>query len=198
LTPAEITVCPFLKADLTIASPSFVRRSTATLTGSIVSSCLTDVLEKSIRSMGDLDHVESRSMDDISLILVELSSTVPLAELQQNWDILRRKVANVQAQLPAGAQPSTVMDDFGDVYGMFYAMTSDGFDYQKMMDYAQLVRRTVLDIDGVSSVDIYGERPACIDIDIQESKMANLGVHPAERYFASVRPIFDRLLFPTG
>ena len=59
-------------------------------------------------------------------------------------------------------------------------MTSDGFDYQKMMDYAQLVRRTVLDIDGVSSVDIYGERPACIDIDIQESKMANLGVHPAE------------------
>lgn len=69
-----------------------------------------------------------------------------------------------------------VMDDFGDVYGMFYAMTSDGFDYQKMMDYAQLVRRTVLDIDGVSSVDIYGERPACIDIDIQESKMANLGV----------------------
>ena len=59
---------------------------------------VTDVLEKSIRSMGDLDHVESRSMDDISLILVELSSTVPLAELQQNWDILRRKVANVQAQ----------------------------------------------------------------------------------------------------
>lgn len=58
---------------------------------------VTDVLEKSIRSMGDLDHVESRSMDDISLILVELSSTVPLAELQQNWDILRRKVANVQA-----------------------------------------------------------------------------------------------------
>ena len=136
---------------------------------------VTDVLEKSIRSMGDLDHVESRSMDDISLILVELSSTVPLAELQQNWDILRRKVANVQAQLPAGAQPSMVMDDFGDVYGMFYAMTSDGFDYQKMMDYAQLVRRTVLDIDGVSSVDIYGERPACIDIDIQESKMAIWG-----------------------
>lgn len=141
---------------------------------------VTDVLEKSIRSMGDLDHVESRSMDDVSEILVELSSTVPLDELQQNWDILRRKVANVQSQLPAGAQASMVLDDFGDVYGMFYAMTSDGFGYQKMMDYAQLVRRTVLDIDGVSSVDIYGEQQACINIDIQEAKMANLGVHPAE------------------
>lgn len=141
---------------------------------------VSDVLEKSIRSMGDLDHVESRSMDDVSEILVELSSTVPLDELQQNWDILRRKVANVQSQLPAGAQPSMVLDDFGDVYGMFYAMTSDGFGYQKMMDYAQLVRRSVLDIDGVSSVDIYGERQACINVDIQEAKMANLGIHPAE------------------
>lgn len=141
---------------------------------------VTNVLEKSIRSMGNLDHVESRSMDDVSEILVELSSTVPLADLQQSWDILRRKVANVQSQLPAGAQPSMVLDDFGDVYGMFYAMTSDGFGYQRMMDYAQLVRRTVLDIDGVSSVDIYGERQPCIDIGIVESKMANLGVHPAE------------------
>lgn len=141
---------------------------------------VTDVLEKSIRSMGDLDHVESRSMDDVSEILVELSSTVPLDELQQNWDILRRKVVNVQAQLPEGAETSVVYDDFGDVYGMFYAMTSDGFGYQEMMDYAQLVRRTVLDIEGVSSVDIYGERQPCIDIDIQEDRMANLGVHPAE------------------
>lgn len=141
---------------------------------------VTDVLEKSIRSMGDLDHVESRSMNDVSYILVELGSTVPAAELQQNWDILRRKVANVQSQLPEGAQPSMVLDDFGDVYGMFYAMTSDGFGYQEMMNYAQLVRRTVLDIDGVSSVDIYGERQSCINIDIQEAKMANLGVHPAE------------------
>jgi len=141
---------------------------------------VTDVLEKSIRSMGDLDHVESRSMNDVSYILVELASTVPPAELQQNWDILRRKVADVQGQLPEGAQPSMVLDDFGDVYGMFYAMTSDGLGYQEMIDYAQLVRRTVLDIDGVSSVDIYGERQSCINIDIQEARMANLGVHPAE------------------
>ena len=141
---------------------------------------VTDVVEKAIRSMGDLDHVSSRSMDDVSEIMVELSSTVPLAELQQKWDILRRKVMGAQAQLPDGAQPSIVMDDFGDVYGMFYAMTSDGFDYQEMSDYAELVRRSVLDIDGVSSVDVYGERQSCINVEFLEDKMANMGVHPAE------------------
>ena len=107
---------------------------------------VTDVLEKNIRSMGNIDNVESYSYNDLSLIQVELKTTVKETDVEQCWDLLRRKVANVQAQLPAGAQPSTVMDDFGDVYGMFYAMTSDGFDYQKMMDYAQLVRRTVLDL----------------------------------------------------
>ena len=141
---------------------------------------VTDLLEKSIRSMGNLDHVESRSLDDVSYILVELSSTVPASELQQNWDILRRKVENVQSQLPEGAQSSMVFDDFGDVYGMFYAMTFNGYNYQEMMDYAQLVRRTVLDIDGVSSVVIYGERPSCVNVKIREDKMANLGILPVD------------------
>ena len=83
---------------------------------------VTDVLEKSIRSMGDLDHVESRSMGryltysgrieqygTISRITAELGYPAPL------------KWRTYTAQLPAGAQPSMVMDDFGDVYGMFYA-----------------------------------------------------------------------------
>jgi len=141
---------------------------------------VTDVLEKSIRSMGNLDHVSSRSMDDVSEIIVELKSTVSLDELQECWDILRRKVTDVQGKLPEGAETSIVLDDFGDVYGMFYAMTSDGFGYQEMADYAELVRRVVLDIEGVSSVDIYGGRQSCVNIDIQEDKMANLGIHPAE------------------
>lgn len=141
---------------------------------------VTDLLEKSIRSMGNLDHVESRSLDDVSYILVELSSTVPASELQQNWDILRWKVENVQSQLPEGAQSSMVFDDFGDVYGMFYAMTFNGYNYQEMMDYVQLVRRTVLDIDGVSSVVIYGERPSCVNVKIREDKMANLGILPVD------------------
>ncbi|MGL5682158.1 MAG: efflux RND transporter permease subunit [Marinifilaceae bacterium] len=141
---------------------------------------VTDLLEKSIRTMGTLGHVESRSMDDVSEILVELQSTVPPEKLQENWDILRRKVANVQEMLPSGCRPSVVYDDFGDVYGIFYAMTSEGFTYQQMSDYANLIRREMLDIEGVSRVTVWGNHPNAIDIAILEDKMANLGVHPAE------------------
>ncbi len=141
---------------------------------------VTDVLEKSIRSMGEVDNIQSKSMADVSQITVELSSTVKPDELEQRWDMLRRKVANAQADLPSGAVASVVMDDFGDVYGMFYAMTTDGIADEELLDYAWLVKRKLQDIEGVRRVEIYGDRKPCIDIEIIQDRMANMGVHPLE------------------
>lgn len=141
---------------------------------------VTDVLEKSIRSMGEVDNIQSKSMADVSQITVELSSTVKPDELEQRWDMLRRKVANAQANLPAGAAASVVMDDFGDVYGMFYAMTTDGIADEELLDYAWLVKRELQDIEGVRRVEIYGDRKPCVDIEIIQDRMANMGVHPLE------------------
>lgn len=141
---------------------------------------VTDVLEKAIRTMGELDHVESRSMADYSEVLVELESTVRGDDIEQKWDMLRRKVTNAQSQLPEGARTSIVVDDFGDVYGMFYAMTSDGLDYKEMTDYANLIKRELQNMPGVRRVEMYGEQKACINIEMIQDKMANLGVHPLE------------------
>ncbi len=141
---------------------------------------VTDVLEKSIRSMGDLDHLASRSMADYSEILVELKSTVKEDNIEQKWDILRRKVANAQVQLPEGARASIVFDDFGDVSGMFYAMTSDGLSYKEMKAYVNLVKRELENMEGVNRVVTYGERKASVNVEIIDDKMANLGVHPIE------------------
>ena len=141
---------------------------------------VTDVLEKSIRSMGAIGSIESKSMADLSMITVELESTVGPDELEQKWDILRRKVTNAQAQLLDGARASVVMDDFGDVYGMFYAITTDGIGDEELLDYAQLVKRELQEVEGVRRVEIYGNRTACINIEILQDRMANLGVHPME------------------
>lgn len=141
---------------------------------------VTDVLEKSIRSMPNIDNVESRSMGDLSMITVELGTTVPDDGIEQLWDMLRRKVNDVQSKLPAGAGPSQIVDDFGDVYGMFFAVTTDGFSDRELGDYAEMVKREIQNIEGISKVDIYGQRSECINIELYQDKMANLGVHPAE------------------
>ena len=141
---------------------------------------LTDPIEKSIRQMPGIDHIESSSYADMTIITVELHPTVKDDELEQQWDLLRRKVENIKPSLPKGSQVMTVADDFGDVYGMFYALTGDGLSDRQLSDYAELIKREVLTIDGVTRVDIYGKRPECININLKEEKMANLGVLPTE------------------
>ncbi|MCM1312135.1 MAG: efflux RND transporter permease subunit [Bacteroides sp.] len=141
---------------------------------------VTDMLEKSIREMSGVNNVQSQSYPDLSIITVELETTIPNEQVEQQWDMLRRKVSNTQTKLPSGASTPAVKDDFGDVYGMFYAMTGDGLKDRELSDYAEMVKREVCNIDGVTRVDIYGKRSDCINIELKEDKMANLGVMPTE------------------
>ena len=141
---------------------------------------VTDVLEKSIRNMGNIDNIESYSFNDVSLIQVELLSTVKEEEVEQCWDMLRRKVENARSLLPSGAGTPNVKDDFGNVYGMFYALTGDGLGDRELSDYAELIKREIIELDGVERVELYGERAECINISLLQDRMANLGVKPAE------------------
>jgi multidrug efflux pump subunit AcrB len=141
---------------------------------------VTDILEKSIRTMKHIEYVESRSMNDLSMITVSLSTLVRNKDVDDVWTLLRRKVSDVQSNLPEGASVSIVKDDFGDVMGMFYALTSDGFSDRELGDYAELLKRNMLEIEGISRVDIYGQRKECINIELYEDKIANLGISPAE------------------
>ena len=139
---------------------------------------VTDKLEKAIREVASVDNVQSQSMNDLSIITVELQTTTK--DIEQQWDLIRRKVTNAQSVLPEGANVPIVRDDFGDVYGMFYALTGDGLKDNELSDYAELMKRELMEIDGVCRVDIYGKRSQCINIELQQDKMANLGVMPME------------------
>ncbi len=141
---------------------------------------VTDPLEKAIREMASVDNVESKSFADLSLITVDLATTTRPDQIEQQWDMLRRKVSNTQGLLPSGASASIVKDDFGDVFGMFYALTGDGMGDYELSEYAELIKREINDIDGVTRVNIYGRRNECINIELLEDRMAHLGVMPIE------------------
>lgn len=110
---------------------------------------------------------------------VELNSTVPDADVEQCWDMLRRKVGDAASSLPSGVSVS-VQDDFGLVYGMFYAITGDGFSDKELDDYAEFLKREIGNIDGVARVNLYGKKTECINVSLTVEKMAALGVSPAE------------------
>ena len=141
---------------------------------------VTNVIENELRSMDGIAEIQSTSMANISKVSVMLKFTVPEKEITQHWDVMRRKIAAAKSKLPTNAMEPMVMDDIGDVYGMFYAMTGEGFSYEELNKYANFIKRELLILDGVKRVEIFGNQPPCIDIEISKEKIAQLGIYPAQ------------------
>jgi multidrug efflux pump subunit AcrB len=138
---------------------------------------LTDPLEKSIDKIGDVSFLQSYSYADMCNILVTLDPEVPADELQRKWELMRYRLE--ETQLPSGAQ-YMVKDDFGDVSGMFYALTGDGMSPKDLEAYADMIKRELQTIDDVGRIDIYGKIPRCINVSLRQDQLAHLGVLPAE------------------
>jgi len=117
---------------------------------------VTNVIEKACQQLGQLDRVESRSSRDLSIVKAIIKDKYDKKTLPQVWDELRRKVNDAQKNLPPGAGPSTVNDDFGDVYGVFYAITGEGYTYRQIYDYAKLLERELLKATDVKKIVLYG------------------------------------------
>lgn len=143
---------------------------------------VSNVIEKAVQEMGQLKKVESRSSRGLSLVQVSMQDKFDKSSLPQVWDELRRKVNDAQRSLPPGAGPSLVNDDFGDVYGIFYAITGEGYTYKEIYDYAKLLQRELLKAQDVKRISMYGVQKEAIYVEMRREKMAQLGISPQDIY----------------
>ncbi|HQB77949.1 MAG TPA: efflux RND transporter permease subunit, partial [Tenuifilaceae bacterium] len=116
---------------------------------------VTDVLTESIQTLDELYYVKSENREGLSKITVYVKKEIRADKMQQLWDKLRRKVNDAQSKLPKGAGPSLVRDDFGDVLGVFYGLSGEGYTYREMEDWAKKIRSSLLAIKDVGKVDLY-------------------------------------------
>lgn len=137
---------------------------------------VTDLIETSIQDMGELDQVRSRSTRGLSIITVEIKDSYDKHTLPQVWDKLRREVSDAALRLPPGAGPSLVMDDYGDVYGVFLVVTGDGYTYAELKDYVDLLRRELLLVEDVGKVTTLGERREAIYIEFSREQLSQMSL----------------------
>ena len=147
-----------------------------------VSEEISDKIEKAIQQMGQLKRVESRSARGLSTVTVHLKDQFNKHTLPQVWDELRRKVSDVQAQLPPGAKPSVVYDDFGDVYGMCFAIHGDGYSYADLKQVAKFLQRELLQVKDVRRITFWGVRDEAVYVEMSREKMAASGISPRQIY----------------
>lgn len=147
---------------------------------------VSDVIERAVQQLEQLDRVLSRSERGRSTITVTIRDQYDRHTLPQVWDELRRKVSDAQRQLPPGAGPSLVLDDFGDVFGIFYALTGPDFSDAELYETAKLLRRELLLVPDVKKIEIFGHQQEVIYIELARDRIARLGIRP-EAIFAALR-----------
>lgn len=138
------------------------------------------LMEDELRALPDVNKVKTECRNGSAMFTVEFRMTVPEKELEQYFDLLRRKVNDAAARLPQGCYSPVVVDDMMDVYGIFYAMTADGYDYPEMYKYAKYIRRELLSVKGVKRINIIGNRDEVINIILSKEQITRNGIVPTQ------------------
>lgn len=140
---------------------------------------VTEPLEAAIQGMGQVERITSSSRPGVSRIDVEIRPTYDGTELPEVWAELRNKVEDAQLRLPQGARTPIVNDSFGDVFGVFFAVTAEGFNDAEKHDLARFLRREMLAVDGVANVELMGLPEEAIYVEPDIALMKNQNISPA-------------------
>lgn len=135
-------------------------------------------LEDQLRTLPDVKKIKSDIRHGQVLISVEFQFEVPNEEIEQYFDQVRRKVMDTQASLPQGCMAPIVVDDMMDVYGIFYAISGDGYETSEIEPFAKNIRREIMGIKGVKRATIGGVQREVIDIVFQPSMIQRNGLLP--------------------
>jgi multidrug efflux pump subunit AcrB len=167
-----------------LEDPSFTLKSAMVITSypgaspQQVEEEVTYPLENAIQQLPSIKKVTSISSAGLSQISLELQSQYKSEQLPQIWDELRRKINDLQPNLPPGVNPPLIRDDFSDVFGFFLLVTGEGYSAQELRDFADYLRRELVLLPGVGKVSLAGARQEQVQVELSRSKMTALGIAP--------------------
>jgi multidrug efflux pump len=139
-----------------------------------VEQLVTDKIERKIQELPQVDYVSSSSRTGFSSVTVNIKAEYK--DMRPIWDELRRKVEDVEGELPDGAKKPHVWDDFGDVYGILVSVTGQGYEYDELEDVVQDVRDEMLRLPDAKKVDIWGGQEERVFLEYKNERLAELGL----------------------
>ena len=137
-----------------------------------------DPIEKKLQELPYFEKVQTYSKPSFTAMQVTFRDSTPPKDVPYLFYLLRKKLVDVQDQLPAGLLGPVVNDEFSDVDSILYMMTGDGADYKQLKKVAEGFRQRLLKVDGVTKVDLYGVQDERIFVEFSHAKLATLGITP--------------------
>jgi multidrug efflux pump len=141
---------------------------------------VTDRIEKKLQEIASIDYMNSYSRPGESVVFVVIRDDTFSEKIPELWYQIRKKIGDIRHTFPADLQSLTFNDEFSDVYGTMYAMTADGLTPQQLKRQAEWVRARLLKLPDIEKVDLFGEQPQKIIIELSNQKLTSLGISPAQ------------------
>ena len=137
---------------------------------------VTDKIERTLQEVPGADRIRSYSKPGESLILFQLKDSTRPSDVPNTWYTVRKRVGDMAATLPSGVRGPFFNDDFGDVYGVIYALEADGFSSAEVKVFADDVRQELLRVTDVNKVALFGDQEEKIFVEISQRRLAQLGL----------------------
>ena len=134
---------------------------------------VTDPIEKVVQEIPEVDYITSESRTGISIVTVRIKDSE--FDLRPIFDSIRRKVEDVQRELPQGVVPN-INDEMGDVFGILLGLTADGYTYAELKDIGDDIRDGLIKIPDAAKVEIVGDQEERIYVDFDNARLAELGL----------------------
>ncbi|MDP1956236.1 MAG: efflux RND transporter permease subunit [Polaromonas sp.] len=137
---------------------------------------VTDKIERTLQEVPFADKIRSYSKPGESQIIFQIKDSSKAADVAGVWYAVRKKVGDMRGSLPGGVVGPFFNDDFGDVYGVIYALQADGFNYAELKTFADDVRQQLLRVPDVAKVEQFGVQDEKLFIEISQKRLAQLGL----------------------
>lgn len=141
---------------------------------------VTDKIEKKLQEIPLIDYTSSYSRPGESVVFIVIRDDTFSEKIPELWYQVRKKIGDIRHTFPSNLQSLTFNDEFSDVYGTMYAITADGLTPQQLKRQAEWVRARLLKLPDIEKVDLFGEQPQKIIIEISNQKLTSLGISPAQ------------------
>ncbi len=138
---------------------------------------VTDKIERTLQEVPHADKIRSYTKPGESLTIFQVKDNTSAADVPQLWYTVRKKIGDMRATLPQGVLGPFFNDEFGDVYGSIFALSTDGgFSYEELRQQAEAVRSQLLHLPDVAKVDLFGVQAEKLFVEVSQKRLAELGL----------------------
>jgi multidrug efflux pump subunit AcrB len=138
---------------------------------------ITDRIEKKLQETPWLYYLKSQTKPGVSTIYVNVLDNTPKNQIPDIWYQVRKKVADIKGTLPQGVVGPYFNDEFGDVFGIIYAFTADGFTHRQLRDYVENIRTEILTVKNAAKAQLLGAQDQKFYLEFDTRQLAGLGVN---------------------